>query len=71
MVYLSPPLATVRRMRAASYMSTEMSDATTPTTRPQPTMPDMTSSFRQFCSETMNPVGARYGAMSAVAHAVS
>src|SRR5215203_146019 len=34
-VCLSPPLATVRRMRAGSNMSTEISEATMPTVLPQ------------------------------------
>ena len=58
-------------MRPASYMSTEISEAIMPTVLPQPTMPAMRSSFRQFCSETMKPSGERYGAISAVAHSVS
>ena len=52
-VCLSPPLATVRRMRPASYISTEISEATMPTVLPQPTTPAMRSSFRQFCKDTI------------------
>ena len=70
-VCLSPPLATVRRMRAGSNMSTEISEATMPTVLPQPTTPAMRSSFRQFCSDTTKPSGARYCLISAVAHSVS
>jgi hypothetical protein len=50
-------------MRPASYRSTEIIDATMPTVRPQPTMPAIVSSFRQFCSETTKPSGERYGAI--------
>ena len=51
-VCLSPPFAAVRRMRAASNMSTEITEATTPTVLPQPTMPAIFSSLTQFCKET-------------------
>jgi hypothetical protein len=58
-VCLSPPLAMVRLILPDSYRSTEICEATTPSTRPQPTMPAMVSSFRQFCSETTKPCGER------------
>ena len=51
-VCLSPPFAAVRRMRATSYMSTEMTEATMPMLLPQPTMPAIFSSLKQFCSDT-------------------
>ena len=49
----------VRRMRPASYRSTEIIEATAPTVRPQPTTPAMVSSFMQFCSETTKPCSER------------
>jgi hypothetical protein len=51
-VCLSRPLAAVRLMRAASYMSTEITDAITPSVLPQPTMLAIFSLLTQFCSDT-------------------
>ncbi len=42
-----------------------------PTVLPHPTRAAMRSSLMQFCSETINPSGARYGRIINVAHSVS
>ena len=47
-----PPSGTVRRMRPASWRSTEMVAAIMPTVRPQPTMAAIRSSLMQFWRET-------------------
>ena len=42
-----------------------------PSVRPQPTTPATRSSLIQFCIETTQPPGARYGRIIIVAHSVS
>ncbi len=51
-VWRSPILGTVRITEPAAFMSTEIMEAMAPTVRPQPTMPAMRSSLRQFWRET-------------------
>ena len=67
----SRPTAPPRVTWAGSHSATSMLDAMTPISRPSPTIPAITGSFQQFCSEAKNPSGLTCRLMKCVAHSVS
>src|SRR6201994_4946832 len=66
-----PLLPAARRTWPGSHRSTVIELAMQPTVLPQPTTPAIVSSFMQFCSETINPLGDKYCEIITVAHSVS